>query len=492
MRRGFHHLLLTVLSIYYNNIINRPAKTIEDKVQETQAKRKAARAVVIAGREAGWVRWNPKECCFLRPHVPREDSFATFKCRIVTSYGKMFREFVTDAVMDANINSIEPARLALRSGNTPTSNLKSIRITPSKWWKSMALQIRIIGRHIVPQENTTGGAKRRRPARVAIEEGIAHFRALPNAGKVFGVDIFERLIAVTLLNEHEELISNNFRSVMATLGEAVAGDEKLYFFTGKSGDVRLVVSKPDKIGLWFYELCVKLKNDKSFMLWFQLQTNKDNEPITVNSIVTKWRNILKSFPNWQNTMLVFDNYYLGAESRADNLAEGIMFSASMNPQRFGPEVKMIHDDGGVLGDKEGEHKTMWNEVTKELLTYHFDRQKGVGKKYNLSRGFSRSTDKYKIAEHKDDIPGYDYYKHSFEPCDNFNRGLHDKTWPHKRGGNGYDGDSGCAHDFIMACILQNTFNATSDINKTDGDSVSFEDKCAQLSDELFIYANTLH
>ena len=33
-----------------------------------------------------------------------------------------------------------------------------------------------------------------------------------------------------------------------------AGDEKLFHFTGKSGDVRLVKSKPDQIGLWFYEI----------------------------------------------------------------------------------------------------------------------------------------------------------------------------------------------------------------------------------------------
>ena len=41
------------------------------------------------------------------------------------------------------------------------------------------------------------------------------------------------------------------------LGQYVAGDEKLFYFTGDSIIIRQVISKPDKIGLWFYELCCK-------------------------------------------------------------------------------------------------------------------------------------------------------------------------------------------------------------------------------------------
>ena len=38
----------------------------------------------------------------------------------------------------------------------------------------------------------------------------------------------------------------------------MSGDEKLWRFTGESGWVRLVESKPDKIGHWIYTLCVKV------------------------------------------------------------------------------------------------------------------------------------------------------------------------------------------------------------------------------------------
>ena len=51
------------------------------------------------------------------------------------------------------------------------------------------------------------------------------------------------------------------------------------------------------------------------------------------------------------------------------------------------------------------------------------------------------------------------------------------------------GDSGCPHDFILAYMLQRTFNATSDVNKSDSHSVTFQKNCAQLSDDLFVYTN---
>ena len=52
-------------------------------------------------------------------------------------------------------------------------------------------------------------------------------------------------------------------------------------------------------------------------------------------------------------------------------------------------------------DQPGDEQSIYNESTNELFTYHYDRQKGVGKKYNLSSGFVRSTRKDLIKEYKD-------------------------------------------------------------------------------------------
>jgi hypothetical protein len=44
-------------------------------------------------------------------------------------------------------------------------------------------------------------------------------------------------------------VSHSFCDLVNALGQCHAGDEKLWGFTGKSGDVQLVISKPDRIGL---------------------------------------------------------------------------------------------------------------------------------------------------------------------------------------------------------------------------------------------------
>ena len=70
-----------------------------------------------------------------------------------------------------------------------------------------------------------------------------------------GHDIAEHLLShFIIVGERVQHICANFRSIVKELGEAFVGDEKLYHFTGRSGNIRLVIKKPARIGLWFYEL----------------------------------------------------------------------------------------------------------------------------------------------------------------------------------------------------------------------------------------------
>ncbi|KAJ1399057.1 hypothetical protein B484DRAFT_406444 [Ochromonadaceae sp. CCMP2298] len=55
------------------------------------------------------------------------------------------------------------------------------------------------------------------------------------------------------------------------MGEYVAGDDKLLKFFGAAGDFVKVDTKPDKVGLWFYELVGKDKHGRMFLLDTKLQ-----------------------------------------------------------------------------------------------------------------------------------------------------------------------------------------------------------------------------
>ena len=86
---------------------------------------------------------------------------------------------------------------------------------------------------------------------------------------------------------------------------------------------------------------------------------------------------------------------------------------------------------------------------------------------------------------KHEIPGYDTYKTSFACCDDFNKGLHDKIWPHKRGGSGHKGFEGKINDFIMAVMLENTYNSWHQITGTSPREISFKLFCCTLADQLW-------
>ena len=122
------------------------------------------------------------------------------------------------------------------------------------------------------------------------------------------------------------------------------------------------------------------------------------------------------------------------------------------------------------------------------MTFHNDPQKGVGKKYNMSRGLIRSTAPMDIRRNENTIPGYDVYKSMFEACDNFNRWLHDKTWPFRRGGGGSSGENGNVHDFLFAVVLHNTFNLADELECWDNAEMSFKDKCIKFADDLYVYS----
>jgi hypothetical protein len=369
---------------------------------------------------------------------------------------KIFQKFVTQELIETVIREFSPASLVL-SCRKKYQTFNRLNPTPQMCYQMLAIHIRIIGLQVKSNETRSGDHTMRN----AFMEAKGHFQERVGVTTSIGLDTLTRLTSIfhfgTQTSDH---LSQNFQSVVTKLGEFIAGDEKLFHFTGMSGDVRLVPSKPDKIGLWFYELCTKLSCGLPYLLHFRLHTSADGV-IKVSDVVKQWAQVRTSIgrelaPDVNDkTYLAFDSYYLDAESRSYLKEQGVRYSASVSKCRMSPEVSLVHGDEP---DKIGAWSAIYNDITQELFTQHYDTQKGVGQKYNLSFGLIRSEDKVKVREQADLIPGYDVYKSMFECCDSFNRNLHDKSFPHKRGGRLVPGHFGRIHDFLFACILQNTFN----------------------------------
>ena len=109
------------------------------------------------------------------------------------------------------------------------------------------------------------------------------------------------------------------------------------------------------------------------------------------------------------------------------------------------------------------------------------REEAVGEKFCLSDAFLPAPDPLR----KFKIPAYDNYKIMFTACDNFNRALHDRKWPHKRDGKKTRRELGHQHTFAMAVVLQNTFNLFKKVRNLRKDYSCFKDMCYDLADELW-------
>lgn len=83
-----------------------------------------------------------------------------------------------------------------------------------------------------------------------------------------GIAMAKVFLSKLVMNEDDErYLSTQFVSIIDSLGQWVAGDEKLFKFAGRSTILRLVPKKPDKLSIWNYELCGRLRDGSLYLLY---------------------------------------------------------------------------------------------------------------------------------------------------------------------------------------------------------------------------------
>jgi hypothetical protein len=342
----------------------------------------------------------------------------------------------------------------------------------------LAITIRIRGLRPVPQKNT----KNMRPKRKAVEEAIEHFRGRYPLSPVPGIDMIEKLLSIPLVTSaHCEILSRNFQNLVFHLGESCAGDEKLFYFTGKSHDIRLVPHKPGRIGLWFYELCAPLRYGGQYLLFTKL--HKNNEYTSVSSIVEIWSNIIKAL-QCDQTLLTMDSYYLDNSAKLVLEQSGIKYVAAFTANKFQSITNEIKKKVNNPGDWYGIH----NSTNLNSIVYHWSPETTVGKKWVMTN----SAPKTRSRTIGNLVPVFHLYKMTFSCCDRFNKSLNGTTWPFKKGGNNKYGGLGAEYDFLFTCILHNTFNCFFDRMNRPSSEIDFRQCCLDLADELFEYASNMN
>ncbi|KAJ1428373.1 hypothetical protein B484DRAFT_431256 [Ochromonadaceae sp. CCMP2298] len=359
----------------------------------------------------------------------------------------------------------------------------------------LACKIRIMGLQNAPSESKHND----RPLMTAVKEAKAHFDTM-DEGNLQSCSRIEKILSKFLITEDFfQDLSDNFQNGLKELGDYVAGDEKLLKFFGNAADIQKCPAKPDKIGLWFYDLMIKLSSGKPFMIEFFLRKRKpDDEAITVtmDAIVRRWGDaIIKN--GRPETILAFDSYYASNAVRTylDENKHHFRFCASVTKGRFGPIFGAILNNmkeattatKRVNIDKPGDFRSIYRPVSEESFTYVWDTDQGVDKKYCLSNCVQRSVRSGGDKSGDNEKLAYDTYKAAFNLADVFNRALHDRKWPHKHGGHGVAGQGGHEDMFAFSSIIQNVFNCYNDIKKVPAAEYEFKAYCMELSDQLFLW-----
>lgn len=448
--------------------------------------------------QESWRFFQPTAECFLLDNLPPQKEFLQLKMRPSTSFTpfSVFHKFLDEKLVKEIADSVPGGHFDLGERSDREGRI-SRQITPRHIWQAIAIQVLLTGNQVRAKESD--------PNKHFLQERVQYakdFLQEKTGEHAYSRNLLLKVISNCFLEpKHASLLSSNFCGILESLGQFAAGDEKLFHFTGNSSDVRLVISKPDRLGLWFYELCGKLPSGEPFMLDVFLHHNTSNT-VSVQSVVNRWLKVLKfvgkeKVPDNQHPnpkcYLIADSYYLDKSVRNLMLQEENLdqkFSFSVRGDRMKAEQRMVHPPDST--PVEGEYKAIVKEDTNETFLYHYDTQKGVGIKYNYARGFVRSLDKRKVKERNvpGRVPVYEYYKNSFEICDRFNRRLHDACFPHKRGGNGLKGEFGCHHDFLMAVILENTRNTYCYLKSILVKDCNFNHFCELLAIQIFQHSFT--
>ena len=320
--------------------------------------------------------------------------------------------------------------------------------------------------------------------RDALSDSKLHFQEIYPDAKHMGLEVLSVLVSRYLITDSVlPILSRNFQACCDDLGQVLAGDEKLLHFTGNLMDVRAIKSKPDRIGLWFYQLMATLSNDTQFLLHTKLWESDPSLKISVpvHRVVKDWCDVVARHGEKAanpNSILCYDSYYNTNQSAQVCRDAGIMFLASAKSNNFNNLVAHVAPKVNAKGEWSG----IYNNESGEMFIHKWDKDDNVGKKFVYTNCFEERR-KSRAFAHL--VPAYDFYKMSFSACDKFNRNLHHRKWPFRYGGGGRMGDLGHHHKFSLACILQNTFNAHNSLHNIQYSGANFREQCLSLADALY-------
>ena len=432
-----------------------------------------------------WRRVDFKEEYFNIMQTTPEDTFAIPSFQTNTSMVDIFLNIITPELLESIWTEDDPAKWYY--GNTTHSRQINRGVFSAKIvYQVIAVYIYLMGVQDTILDDYSGN----NPLRETIMKSLNNLGELVENADLPGIQITATLISRFLIRREDyKVICDNLKRCVTHPGRFLAGDEKLLHFTGDSALIRQIITKPDKIGFWFYELSSKLPTGKIILLYWRVHDGTVDS-IPVHEIVTEWGEISRYYGNVgirYQPVLIFDSYYMSSASRRWLLDNNIPFIGAVQQSRLAPLMSnmFIH---GVNVDKPGETASIFNEETGELFVHHWSFDATIAKKWVLSNAFVRST---RTRQQANITPVWDWYKETFSGCDFFNKGFKTNALQFRSGSGSKYGENGHIHKFAMCALVKNVVNIWEAVQNPEPEPKNFKSRCISLATEIVEFAKTL-
>ena len=353
--------------------------------------KRSQKAVADAAKIAEKRRWrliNFNKESFRRRHSVREKRHLCFNLRKGSRKAtllEIFLKFLPHDVISRIANNIPEIDLKYYNG-------WGLRLSLQKIYSILAVKIRIYGGQSLP----VGVKARTRPLRLQVQALKKYFedKYTKKMAGVTGCEIF--LTHFLIDSSYMDELSNNFISIVRHIGTYVAGDEKLLRFFGESDNVRVVFSKPDRVGLWFYQLASILSNGLSYLLHLRMhdisQLEEGGSLPIVRVVETCCQHVLNG-PNVDkdvDTLLVFDSFYHSNATRDYLNQHKVKYIGALHPNRFKVQCDILRRKVRKVGDCAG----IYNKVTGEIIMQYYAKAQHSQKEAKIRTATSNAYQRF--------------------------------------------------------------------------------------------------
>jgi len=329
-------------------LIRTSHSSLADHQEEVGARRRRAEARYERQEEDAWVVPDLQKVKFVRKTTFASPFAVLNFSRTEGTLINIFEHFITEDILNGILDRLEadsPFHWQMAHG---ARNSYRMQVDANAVRQALAIQIYVTG-----QQNRGYPHSKERPLRIRTIE-VKEFLESQTDCEGISAEKAETIIHRFWIDQYSyDVLSAGYQSALLSLGEAIAGDEKLSHFTGNSAHIYLVLNKPAKIGLWIFELCAKLGWDNlPFMVDMYMREGrpKETDPTQMVKTVERWARVAMQYERQQSPILFMDSLYFDRNSRYLLAQKSLCYAASVKRDR----IAHLETHFGEQLDKVGE------------------------------------------------------------------------------------------------------------------------------------------